>query len=1622
MLLASSTHHSFLFLGPVLFDAGVRECLARFGVETSVFLEMSAHPVLSSYLTENGSKCNLCTLNRQQSDIETTLKVLANLRIYGHSPTQASLSKMYSSTVPLSRIPHGSLYPFQRQLCVKEDPAHRLERIVPVWHSLAGRPLAHPYPTFQTKLGLKSNVWVEDHRIQGPAVFPAAGYIEICMQVFNCMSLTDVHIDKAMLLPSDPNVYRTVRIVLDGGSHSHVSMYSKLNEYDAGNWTKHMSASKGDSASSIAQLPEWSKGLRARCSFATLEQKDVYGRFSSVDLDYGAHFQCIRTLHQGDNEAYAHLNISHLPKPMENSMQSRFNIHPAILDCTFQVLLGTQRYFHTAYVPTFIKRVEWIIQTSELPTDLYVYARTINTGSKHILTGDIFVVDEQEQRLIGMVLGFEATALGQSNQVQPLHALRYQNIATPMAVTGSEASRPIEDIPAAVKQRETLFDDACSAYIAAFLASNPFNSEAVEKWPVHRQRYWQWLHKTIESKTIRPESIESIDRDECESLHYEAQAIHRVGKNLHALLSDNFAVQNIFFGESDPFMADLYSKSMTFQPYTHILAQNIVDQFKTIEEQERSESSRVFSILELGAGTGALTSVILEKLYEQTSIIQQNRLIYVFTDVSGKFLLDAKKRFSTIYPCIQYQLCNLDIDLSAQKLAMHSFDVVCAFDVLHVAQDLNLCLKRAQQLLKPNGCLLCIELTRPWTWIEFFFGLFAGWWHFTDTTVRSTCYLNVERWCQLLNDSGFHHVQIRNEGQPEFAHSLLSARGSDWTKANPSSSDITIVDTTEATESNIDSYMQKLLDLAQSSLTAAEPITVFVLTVTSTPPIGATFTGFTRVWANEATHHKICSIEFDPSELKDKQSWLDRLQTVVQNTSEREFIVRKQIITVPRHIPRSLRNAITATDRPSLAEQPFRLEIDTVGQLQTLKYRSFQLPSLLLPNDVQVEVHASALNFKDLMLALGMLENPMGFDTETLRYRESSVNLGLEFSGIVTGLGSSASKSFQIGDMVFGFASHCFASQIVTHQDFVVKKPSHLSHTDAVSLPIVFATVYAGLIAKAQLKQGEVVLVHSAAGGIGQAAIQLAHFLGASVICTVGSNEKREYLQKTYGCTQFANSHSTEEWKADVLKLTNGRGVDVVLNSLKGDAIQAGLECLRTGGRFVEIGKVDILNHSKLDMNLLLRDLSFLSVQVDILMQSQTEKIQEYLQAVGRFASDKHISPIVDRVYESKDAEVAFRFLMSGHHKGKLVLKMRSDLPPVHPPSTIYSPSVCYILSGGTGALGLQLVQHMSAHGARHFILLSRQGTASLRASDATMLARLERFGIRIYVAKADVAKRDDMDRVLREAANVLPISSCNFSILHLAMVLDDAPISKLNVERIRNVMQCKVQGAINLLQSIPADKLEHVIFFSSAASTFGNPSQANYSAANTFLDVYAGQLSLSSGKKARVINLGLVEDVGILAEDWKLKQILTAKGFAGGLTSSGVAQIVDHAFLIDDNADDFQMLYGNFQMEDLILSYPMLKTRLEHLIDHTVSNSDGGASGSSNGPEGTVQSVAAYISTLLATSNLDVNEALTVQGLDSLLAVELSAGLKKQFGLVVSQLALLGGLSVKQIVESASS
>ena len=439
--------------------------------------------------------------------------------------------------------------------------------------------------------------------------------------------------------------------------------------------------------------------------------------------------------------------------------------------------------------------------------------------------------------------------------------------------------------------------------------------------------------------------------------------------------------------------------------------------------------------------------------------------------------------------------------------------------------------------------------------------------------------------------------------------------------------------------------------------TSSDPLTLPVA------PMHALHIGFTRTLSNEASQHRTYMVDFE-ADMDDvrRLQWADMLYAVRHDTAEREFAIRGGEVYVPRFVLYQERDpsALSAEKLGAAVEQlrPFRLEIDTVGQLSSLKYHlahkpdssSFAFsptsatssPSSLPPSptDVVVRVHASALNFKDVMLALGMLHNPLGLDRLSLQF-DPPTALGIEFSGVVEAVGTDV-QGLAAGDEVFGIGKQCLANVVRTHFHLVARKPARLSHREAASMPIVFATAYAGLMEKARVVAGERVLVHSAAGGIGQAAIQLCRAAGAEVICTVGSSQKRDYLRQRYGVTDFADSHSNQSWHDDVKRLTDGQGVDVVINSLRGDAIPLGLSLLTVGGRFVEIGKVDILANSPLPMHALLNDISFLSVQLDVLMTSNTSRLQTYLQTVSRMADDGTLQPLVDRVYGCNEVEAAF--------------------------------------------------------------------------------------------------------------------------------------------------------------------------------------------------------------------------------------------------------------------------------------------------------------------------------------------------------------------------------------------
>lgn len=379
------------------------------------------------------------------------------------------------------------------------------------------------------------------------------------------------------------------------------------------------------------------------------------------------------------------------------------------------------------------------------------------------------------------------------------------------------------------------------------------------------------------------------------------------------------------------------------------------------------------------------------------------------------------------------------------------------------------------------------------------------------------------------------------------------------------------------------------------------------------------------------------------------------------------------------------------------------------------------------------------------------------------------------------------------------------------------------------------------------------------------------------------------------------------------------------------------VKSLKLGGRFVQVGKDNILSNARLSLAPFLKDLSFHSVQLDVLMGDTrgTQFIRKCLESIAELAEKNSISPIVDKIYAAKDIEQAFRYLASGEQLGKIIVDFdRAQWPdPQNVQRNIFHPDTLYVISGGLSALGWDIMKYMSNEGATRFLLLSYQGPAALSERQKEDLTALQACGIRILVLKIDVTTEIDVQAAYTEARKQGLLLSC-VGILHMATVLEDRAIKNMDEGALHRVIDCKIQGARNLVKyfSSADNTIEFIVLISSISSVFGNINQANYAAGNSYLDQYAFELRSRGFKRVSVLNLSAVEDVVILAEDYEKRQCTTLPGINNILSNK---QIFDQIKLMISEESAVQWIYGNFDFKELSrLSF--MKPKVEHLTDYS--------------------------------------------------------------------------------------
>lgn len=661
--------------------------------------------------------------------------------------------------------------------------------------------------------------------------------------------------------------------------------------------------------------------------------------------------------------------------------------------------------------------------------------------------------------------------------------------------------------------------------------------------------------------------------------------------------------------------------------------------------------------------------------------------------------------------------------------------------------------------------------------------------------------------------------------------------------------------------------------------------------------------------------------------------------------------------------------------------RPYALGIEARGDLSGLAFRPAQRTAPG-PGQVEIEVLASGLNFRDVLNLLDMYPGEVG-------------DPGNECCGRVVAVGDDV-HGVAVGDLVTCIAENTFGSHVRAEASMVFPVPAELSAAQAAAFPIAHLTAWLALHRIGGIEAGDRVLIHAAAGGVGLAAVHLARAAGAHVLGTAGSDEKREYL-RSIGVSHVFDSRTTLPSDA-VLAATGGHGVDLVLNSLTGDAIDEGIRSLAPGGRFLEIGLREL--RTEAEVAALRDDVVYSSMVLGEWCRREPLAVREMWRDLVELLESRRIPAPRVRTFPLARVEDAFRFMARAHHVGRIAV--------VHPgpPTPALRGDAAYLVTGGLGALGLHVAEWLADRGAGTLVLLGR--SAPSEAASARIEALRER-GVTVRVEAGDVARADAWRFVDDVAA---PIRG----VVHAAGVSDDATLARVDGERLTRLLRPKADGATRLVEAVEGAAPDFVLFFSSGSALLGSAGQAAYAGANAFLDAYARHLR-SSGIPATSIGWGAWAGDGMAGavDDRTLRQ----------WADRGIGVLsVDEARAVLDAALGRPCPY----IAALPIDWPTFLGGLDRVPGLLAGLAGDGASGGSPGGErgsADAEGLADHLGTLPPrerrgaltewlrgevaavlglsdTNDVQARRGFAEQGMDSLMAVELSAQLGRRTGVAL--------------------
>ncbi|CAI6290866.1 unnamed protein product [Periconia digitata] len=1436
--------------------------------------------------------------------------------------------------------------------------------------------------------------------------------------------------------------------------------------------------------SSLARNYEETK-TKANVKIAT---SDFYGGLENIAFQYGPTFSLTDEIHwDGEHLAIAEV---HVGDPVNSYADGV--VHPGVLDSCLQLCLIPPSQKIAKNIPTcvphkitgaYIAANGWKDAPEDL-VDVLTEAKIKSTGAGvdcevaiMSKTGGLLAYFKRLEMLPIMSREIDLD----DGAKKLLHHVEWK----PYLSLSSLHQSPGDAMMTSVDEEDAVANDRIELeQILRAVAQRSIGSvkpDALDRAPAHIKKYISWVERQLQAK---PSGKVPSGRD----LTTKLQKLGAKHPSWKVFTEAAQSFPSLLQGESKKKLklslaSDIYQDYLD-ESVTAVCNQELESYLELLAHQKPTQK-----VLEIGAGRGALTSYALsvfQKIETRTGGIAYSQ--YTFSDTQTAALDEAKEKFAEHHNRMDFTALDINKDLTAQGVQAASYDVIFAAGALRSATDISAALKNVGKVLVPGGQLVLHEMTVPNRFeIGFGFGATADWWSGKDDS-DSDRIMNPSQWNDALKNNGFSGTElVIKDSHNDALHcsSLMVSREAAAAQTSADTSVVIVVNDNDAFQKSLaeslvnnTTWSSRVLTLTEVSAEKLEtdnyvvcladvyrpflyPMTqqtldtvrnwanqcknLFWVTaydpnstaLESSSPYAGVKDGFLRVLRAEFALNRIVSLTLGEN-TRDVTAAAKYIFDVFQSafirdpTADVEYKVQDGEVLTARLVEDTVTNqALTssvvpqAITEPWLPGPPLRLGIRTRGQLETLQFQEdLAYYEDLGPQDVEIEAKVWGLGFRDVFMALGRLEED---------------DFGIDCAGIVTRVGSEVT-TIAVGDRVCAQEFDCMKTYVRSREWSTQKIPDSTTFEDACAIIMPGMTAIQSLIEVARLQKGEKVLIHSASGGTGQFALQIAQMIGAEVFATVGYDSKKQLLMDEFGIPEDHIFYSRDtSFAQGIMRVTDGYGVDVVLNSLVGESLRASWDCIAPYGRMIEIGKAEINANAGLPMAMFAKNTMFAGVDLYYIKNDVKRKhittmlLQKSMDLVSN-GSVRVPGPL--HIYGLDSMEDAFRYLASGKNTGRILIKVDPSTPVKKPQinrrTWTFDANATYLVAGGLGGIGRSMLKWMVQRGAKHLLVPSRSGPASSAASD--VVRELSEQGVTVSTPKCDVSSKEATAHMLQEASKTLPpIQGC----IVATMALNDCLFQNMTLPQWQQTSLSKIESSYNLHTLLP--QLSFFIMLSSVSGVVGNPGQSNYASGCTFQDALAQQRN-ASGQKAISIDLGVMKSIGVVAETEKLQQRFSnAKAFM---------QIEEDEFfgLLEVCCDpEFrprgsacQMVMGLETPASLmakgveapeVLQRPLF-ARFSQRAD--VAGGGDGADGDDAArlfrlaeslPERAKVVVEALSKRLARTlsikfEDVDTHQALHAYGVDSLIAVELRTWLGKEFAADVSVFDIVSGKTIEAVGE----